>query len=97
MWKLLANIFNKFVYIFKRFIAIAIPAAKAIIIAQLKEFAIVMVSKLEVSDLSNEERRKVAFNNIRIEALAKGIKIKDSLVSLIIEISLQYIKEKARK
>ncbi len=95
MWKWLSSIFNKFVGIFKGFIAIAIPIAKAVIIAQLKDFAVATVSKLEVSNLTNSDRREAAFKMIRTEAITRGITIKDSLISLIIEISLQYIKEKS--
>ena len=91
----IVGLFNKFVRVFKSFLAIALPVGKQVIIAALKDIAIAAVSKLENTDLSNEEKRNQAFKDIGAEAKAKGIVAGSNLINLIIELALQYIREKA--
>lgn len=73
---------------------VVFAGATELILAQLKDVAIQTVSELESTDLTNEQKRQEAFNRIVIYAKNKGIDAKASLINLIIEIALQFIKSK---
>ena len=85
--------FKGFINAFKAFIKAALPLAKQIIIAQLKDIASQAVEELQNTDLTNEEKRKEAFNRIKSYAIATGIEAKSSLINTIIELALQQLKE----
>ena len=68
--------------------------AVELLLAQLKDIAIQTVSELENTDLTNEQKRTEAFKRIGEYAKGKGLQVKDSLINLIIEIALQYVKTK---
>ena len=84
--------FNKFVQIFKVFLSEALSIAKQIIIAQLKDIALQIVTELSQTDMSNTDKRNAAFKKIKDYATLKGIEAKDSLINLTIELALQKIK-----
>ncbi len=86
------GLFNKFIPIFKAFIAEALPIAKAILIAMLKDIAINAVTKAQNTNLNDEDKRKQAFKEIKAYAIAKGIEAGDSIVNLTMELALQKIK-----
>jgi len=86
------KLFNKLFKIFNDFIKKVFTDSTQLIIAELKDYAISVVATLKNSDLKNEEKRKEAFKLIKAEAKKRKIKIKDSLVNLIIELAVQYIK-----
>jgi len=94
MWLWLEKLWNTMLRVFKAFIDAAIPAITQIIIAELKDYAINVVGTLENTDLSNDEKRKEAFNQIKQEAINRGKDISDSLVNFLLELALQYIKNK---
>jgi len=94
MWLWLERIWNKMLKIFKAFIDAAIPVITQILIAEFKDFAINTVGTLQNTDLSNEEKRKTAFEAIKQEAISKGKDLSDSLINLLLELALQYIKNK---
>lgn len=93
MFDWIKNLFNKAIQKFKEFIKIAFPILLQTFLGLLKDFAISTVSKLESTDLSNEEKRTAAFNEIATEAKNKGIEFKSSWIFLLIEIALQAYKE----
>ncbi len=80
-------------WLIKRFFK---PFAKAMlqaILGELAEVAIVAVremSKLET--LTNDEKRKRAFEVIKAEAIARGKALKDSAINLAIELAVQLVK-----
>ncbi len=86
------GLFNKFIPIFKAFIAEALPIAKAILIALLKDIAINAVTKAQNTDLNDDDKRKQAFKEIKAYAIDKGIKAGDSIINITIELALQKIK-----
>ena len=86
-----AGLFNKLVQGFKSFLAEALPIAKQIIIAALKEIAIQAVTKAQNTDLNDDEKRKQAFKEIKNYAKEKGIEAKDSIINLTLEMALQKI------
>jgi len=87
-----AGLFNSLVRVFKAFIAEAIPIAEQIIIAQLKNTAYFAVNALVNSDLTNEQKRSKAFEQIKSYSIGKGIDAKDSIINLVVELTLQKIK-----
>ena len=86
------SLFNRLVRAFKEFLKIALPVAKQLILAELKDFAISVVDKLQSSKLSNTEKRKEAFKQIEEEAKNRGKSVSSSLINVLIELALQYIK-----
>ena len=85
-------LFNKFISICKEFIAAALPLAKQILVGQLSDFANKAVSELNVATITNEERRKQAFDKIKAYAIENGITARDSLINLLIELAVQKLK-----
>jgi len=78
--------------IFKSFIDVALPIVAQVLIAELKDFAINTVGTLQSTNLSNEEKRRQAFEEIKAEAINRGKNLSDSLINVLIELALQYIK-----
>lgn len=66
--------------------------AKQEVIAALKDIALQAVIKLADTDLSNEDKRRQAFAEIKAYAVGRGMKVSDSLVNLVLEMSVQAIK-----
>ena len=87
------NIFSGLLRAFKAFIDLALPIAKQIIIAQLKDIALQIVKKLQDTKLTNPEKRNEAFEEIRDYAATCGIKASDSLINTVLELALQTIKD----
>ena len=88
------RLWNRLVRIFKKFIDIAIPIITQMLIAEFKDFAINAVDKIQSTDLSNSEKREEVFKEIKTEALSRGKTLSDSVINLLIELALQYIKNK---
>lgn len=67
-----------------------------IILAQLKDIAIQIVQEVENdhSIITDEAKRKEAFKRIKAYALTHGIEAKDSIINLIIELAVAYLKTK---
>lgn len=97
MFNWITSLFSKALRLFKEFMKIAFPILLQTFIGLLKDFAISVVSKLEDADLSNEEKRNQAFEQIRDEAIAKGLEFKTSWIFLLIEIALQAVKQMRTK
>jgi hypothetical protein len=81
-----------FLSVFGAFLREVFDAAKAKIIAELKDFAYVTVKDLNLTNLLNDDKRKVAILHIKEEARARGIELKDSLAALIVEMALTKLK-----
>ena len=89
LWKWLCGLFSGSM---KKFLESVFTAAKTEIITALKDIAIQAVIEAQVTGLSNEEKRKKAFEKIKFYAVARGIKAGDSLINLILEMAVQSIK-----
>jgi hypothetical protein len=76
----------------KAFLAAVFTKAKTEIIAALKDVAVQAVIKLADTDLSNEEKRKQAFQEVKAYAVSRGIQAGDSLINLIIELAVSAVK-----
>jgi len=62
------------------------------ILGKLKDFALKTVSKLNAETITNEEKRKLAFQQIKDEAIAAGKDLRDSLINLSLEAAVSLIK-----
>ena len=94
MFNWLKRLWSRMLRVFKRFIDIALPIVAQVLIAELKDFAINTVGTLQSTNLSNEEKRQQAFEEIKAEAINRGKNLSDSLINVLIELALQYIKNK---
>jgi len=92
MFSWLKSLFSAVIRAFKKFIAKVFTSATQRIIGELKDYAVEVVSTLEDLDLTNEKRRKEAFKQIKEEAEKRAIEIRDSVINLLIEMAVQYIK-----
>jgi hypothetical protein len=63
-----------------------------IILGSLKTFAMQTVSGLNLSEMTNEEKRNAAFADIKEKAINEGKTLRDSLISLAIEACVSYLK-----
>ncbi len=81
-------------WLIKRFFK---PFAKAMlqaVLGELAEVAIVAVKEMaKLETLTNEEKRKRAFEMIKAEAIARGKALKDSAINLAIELAVQLVKK----
>ncbi len=87
-----SKLFSTVAKIFQSFIDAVFTQASKIIVAELKEIAIEIVAEIGSTDLSNEEKRNEAFTRIKESAKEKGLEARDSLINLIIELAVQYLK-----
>lgn len=93
MWTTIKRLFDKTLHSLWAFLKEIIRDATEQILAQLKDAAYEIVRNISLEDLSNEDKRKKAFEHIKIIAKAKGLEVRDSLVYLLIELTLQKIKK----
>ena len=63
-----------------------------IVLAQLMDVAKKAVADLDLTTLSDEQKRKEAFKTIMAYAKAKGIDAKDSIINLAIELAVAWLK-----
>lgn len=63
------------------------------ILGKLKAFALSTVEKLNAETLTNEEKREAAFKAIKEEGIEEGKSLRDSLINLIIEVAVTYLKK----
>ena len=92
IFKWIKRVFNSAIRKAWRFIKVVFPPATQIVISELKNFALRIINNLDYSDLENEEKRKQAFEMIKKEAKSRGIKIRESLINLLIEMCVAYLK-----
>jgi len=92
MFNWLKNFFNKAIGFFRAFMKEVFTHSTELILAALKDVAMNAVTKLAQTDLSNEEKRKQAFQEIKDYAISEGIQARDSLIFLIIEMCITSLK-----
>jgi hypothetical protein len=92
MWTKIKAFFNGLVRMFKSFIDAALPVLTQALLAELKDFAIGVVEDLDGKDMSSKAKREEAFRKIKEEAIKRGKSLPDSLINLLIEIALQFIR-----
>lgn len=73
-----------------------LSGATELILAQLKDFVLVTVTKLAETDLTNSEKRNAAFKEVKAYSIANKIQAKDHIINLIIEICVASLKAKLK-
>lgn len=76
----------------QKFIESAFPAGKQIVIDLLKDVALQTVIELQSTDMSNADKRKAAFDRIKVYALGRGIEAKDHVIDLAISTAVSVMK-----
>lgn len=89
----LKNLFNNLLKVFKAFVNEAFSYTSKLLLAEFKEFAIQVVNQLEGTDLTDDEKRDEAIEQIKAEAKARGKELKDHLVRWLVETAVAYMKE----
>ena len=74
------------------FFGAAMTSAKQEVLAAIKDIAIQAVLEASQTGLSNEEKRKKAFENIKSYAIARGIVAKDHVIDLAISLAVSAMK-----
>jgi len=92
MWNWIKSMWNRALKAFKEFMAVALPTAAQIIMGELKDFAVEVVSSLDGTTLLNAEKREEAFNAIKEEAIRRGFSVSSSLIYTLVELAVQYLK-----
>ena len=88
------EVFNRLIRVFGQFIEDAFNAGVKVLIAEFKDYAIDIVTRLAGMDMSNEQKRNEAFKAIKQEGVLRGKNLSSSLINLIIELAVQYLKNK---
>jgi len=86
------KLWNRLVRIFDKFVDIALPIVTKMLIAEFKDAAINIVGTLQKTKLTNTAKKEKAFEDIKAEASKRGKNLSDSLISLLIELALQFVK-----
>ena len=68
--------------------------AVKLLLAQLWEIAEAAIKEAAQTGLSNEEKRKLAFENIKKIVGEKGLEARDSLINLVIELAIAHFKNR---
>lgn len=89
----LKSLWNKFVSIFKAFVEEAVDEVTKVVIAEFKDFAVEAVKEVASTDLSNEEKRKAVFASLKAKMIAEGKSVGDSVINLLIELAVSYVKK----
>ncbi len=84
-----ALLWNKIKRAFLDFINAAVPVLTQKFVVALREFGEEEVKLLDIQTITNEEKRKLAFDAIKAEALKKGIEFRDSAIYFLIEVAVQ--------
>lgn len=92
MWKWIKRKFSRALKGVRKFIRKAIPLVLELVFIEIKDYAISSVKVLNYTTLSNEEKRNNAFNSIKKEAKLRGLKLKDSIIFLLIELCVVFLK-----
>lgn len=92
--KAIARLFRKlFLALFgAEALASFLRAARLLLETQLGRIVWAAVEALAAANLTNEEKRRLAFDRIAREARTAGLIVKDSLINLLIEIAVQRLK-----
>ena len=93
MWDKIKNLFNFAIRKLWKIIKSVVSSALEMFMAQLISFAKVTVKNLMNSDLSNDEKRKEAFELIKERAICEDLGYKDSWINILIELALASVKK----
>lgn len=78
--------------VFGQFLREVFTEAKVKVVVALKDIAIEAVTELATTNITNEAKRKQAFDKIKAYAKEKGIEAGESLVNLVLEMAVNKLK-----
>ena len=93
MFSAIKRFFSKALRKFWGIIRKIFNGALEVFLAEFMDFALETVRDLANTDLSNDDKRKNAFNEIKNKAIMRGVEWKDSYVNLLLEICVAKIKK----
>lgn len=75
-----------------------ISGGTELLLAQLRELAIeaVLMVALDPGVVTDEDKRKKAFDIIKGKAITRGLSVRDSLLNLALELAVSYLKQEGR-
>lgn len=93
-FKFIGRLFKRaFIKLFGRALLIRFASvAKDMLLTELGEIAMTIVSEINFENLSNEEKRRIAGTRILDQTRRSGMDVKDSMIGLMIEIAVQRLK-----
>lgn len=97
MFAWLKNFFLKIINSIKPLFITVFDKATQEVIAALQDIAKVSIEKLvSIDTITNEQKRQQAFNEIKAYAVQKGLIVRDSIIFLTIELTLNALKNKEK-
>ena len=94
MFKFISDLFLRISRILKPILLAIFDAAFQTLMERLKNIATESITKLAATNLSNSEKRNLAFNDIKRCAAQEMITVKDSDINLIIELFVRSLKKR---
>ncbi len=85
MFNWIRDLFLKVIRAVKPILLAVFTSAFQILLARLQNIATESITKLATTDMSNEEKRKQAFQDIKSYAISKALSVNDRDINLIIE------------
>lgn len=92
MFKAIRRFFSALLRSLWKVIKRVVSGALERFLADFLEIAKDIVRDLINQDLSNEDKRKEAFNQIKLRVIGKGKEYKDSYINILIELALAAVK-----
>lgn len=92
MWTKVKTFFSKLWGTLRDFLSNVFTATTSVVVSELKGIAINTVKELSSTDLSDDKKREQAFDAIYNYAIDEGLNVKDSVINLVIEMAVQYVK-----
>ena len=91
-WERIKSFFVKAGTVLKNVFTTIFAALSKQVIDEMLDFAISICSELDIKDLASSDKREEAFKAIGDEAKVRGLSLRDSLINLLIELAVNYIR-----
>ena len=88
MWKVVKAWLNPMFRVLVDLFVEVLPVIKALAKASLRKFADEAIKEVSIENITDAEKRAKAFDNIKAYALAEGIAVRDSVINLLIELTI---------
>ena len=88
------RLWNRLLRVFNEFMKIAIPEVTQLLFAEFKDFIVAVVESLETVNMSGDDKFKEAKEALKKEAIRRGVSISSSLANLLIQLAVQYVRNK---
>jgi len=91
-WERIKYFFIRVGSVLKKVLGTILSTAGRKIFDELLEFAIEICADLDYEDISNSEKRKKAFNEIKEKATSRGVELKSCFINSILELAVSYLR-----